>query len=155
LARPIETLLSFARVRLIDRVPILEAQQYVRCFVEHAEYRPKLVKQALRVSNGCVRQFSDDDEGLSVLLHEIHSAEYVVTKRSKPVMEEMLNGICADGRIFKGFEASIQPLCEISTPLRDTSTLADSLADKAKEESLDITRALLLHLPTQHDTRFS
>jgi hypothetical protein len=155
LARPIETLLSFARVRLIDRVPILETQQYVRRFVEQAKYRPKLVKQALRVSNGCVRQFSDDDEGLSALLHEIHSAEYVVTKRSKPVMEEMLNGICADGRIFKGFEDSIQPLCDISTPLRETSTLADSLADKAKEESLDIARALLLHLPTQDDTRFS
>jgi hypothetical protein len=155
LARPIESLLSFARVRLIDKVPILETQQYVRRFVKQAEYHPKLVKQALRVSSSCARQFSDDDEGLSALLHEIHSAEYVVTKRSKPVMEEMLNGICADGRIFKGFEDSIQQLCEISTPLRDASTLADSLADKAKEESIDIARALLLPLPTQHDTRFS
>jgi hypothetical protein len=37
----------------------------------------------------------------------------------------------------------------------DFSTLADRLADKAKEESLDVARALLLHLPTQKDVRFS
>lgn len=127
----------------------------MRRFVERTEYRPRLVKQALRVSKGCARQFSADDEGLSTLLHEMDSAEYVVSRRSKRVMEEMLNGICADGRIFKGFEDSIQPLCEISPPLRDASTLAASLADKAKEESLDVARALLLHLPTQEDVRFS
>jgi len=89
------------------------------------------------------------------LLDEIVWAEYVVTRSSKRVMEEMLNGICADGRIFKSFEESIEPLCEISPPLREASTLADSLADKAKEESLDVARALLLHLPTQGDARFS
>jgi hypothetical protein len=155
LPRPIETLLSFPRVRLIDRVPILETQQYVTRFVEHTKYRPRLIKEALRVSKGSARQFSADDEGLSTLLYEIDSAEYVVTRSSKRVMEEMLNGICADGRIFKGFEESIQPLCEISPPLRQASTLADSLADKAKEESLDVARALLLHLPTQEDVRFS
>jgi hypothetical protein len=142
-------------VRLIDKVPVFETQQYVRRFIERSEYRPRLVKQALRVSKSSAQQFSVDDEGLSTLLHEIDSAEYIVTKRSKRVMEEMLNGICADGRIFKGFEGSIQPLCEISPPLRDASTLADNLADKAKEESLDVARALLLHLPTHEDTRFS
>lgn len=124
-------------------------------FLERTEYRPRLVKQAVRVSKGSARQFSADDEGLSTLLHEIDSAQYVVNRRSKQVIEEMLNGICADGRIFKGFEDSIQPLCEISPALRDASTLADSLADKAKEESLDLARALLLHLPTQEDVRFS
>ena len=89
------------------------------------------------------------------MLDEIVWAEYVVTRSSKRVMEEMLNGICADGRIFKSFEESIEPLCEICPPLREASTLADSLADKAKEESLDVARALLLHLPTQEDVRFS
>jgi hypothetical protein len=114
-----------------------------------------LVKQAIKVSRGSAQQFSTDDEGLSTLLHEIDSAEYIVTNRSKRVMEEMLNGICADGRIFKGFEDSIQPLCEISPPLRDASTLADRLADKAKEDSLDVARALLLHLPIGEDKRLS
>jgi hypothetical protein len=155
LPRPIETLLSFPRVRLIDRVPILETQQYVRRFAQRIEYHPRLVKQALSVSKESARQFSTDEEGLSTLLREIDSAEYIVTRRSRPVMEEMLSGICADGRIFEGFEDSIQPLCEISPPLRDASTLADRLADKAKEESLDVARALLLHLPTQKDVRFS
>lgn len=153
LPRPIETLLSFPRVRLIDRVPILETQQYVSRFVDQTEYRPRLVKQALEVSDGSARQFSSDDEGLSTLLHEMDAAQYVVTKRSRIVMEDMLNGICADGRIFKGFEQSIQPLCEISPPLRDVSNLADSLADKAKEESLDVARALLIQLPSLEDKR--
>jgi len=153
LPRPIETLLSFPRVRLIDRVPIVETQQYVTRFLDRTEYRPRLVQQALKVSDGSACQFSTDDKGLSTLLHEMGSAEYVVTKRSKQVVEEMLNGICADGRVFKEFEDRIQPLCQISPPLRQVSNFADSLADKTKEESLDVARALLIQLPTQDDKR--
>jgi hypothetical protein len=63
-------------------------------------------------------------------------------------MEGMLSEICADGDIFKGFEKKIQPLCEISQPLREASRLADSLADRAKEESVDVARALMIELPT-------
>jgi len=59
-----------------------------------------------------------------------------------------LSGICADGFIFKEFEGEIDPLCEISPPLRQVSKLADGLADKAKEETVDVARALLLDLPT-------
>lgn len=153
LPRPIETLLSLPRVRLIDRVPILETEQYVRRFVERSEYHTKLVRQALKVSDGSARQFSSDDEGLATLLHEVDSAEYIVTQRSKRVMEDMLNGICADGRIFKEFENSIGPLCKVSPPLRQSSNLADTLANKTKEESLDLARALLIRLPTQDDAR--
>jgi len=142
-------------VRLIDRVPILETEHYVSRFVDRTEYRPKLVKQALKISDGSARQFSSDDKGLSTLLHEMDTAEYVVTKRSRMVMQDMLNEICADGRIFKRFEDCIQPLCEISPPLRQVSSLADSLADKVKEESLDVARALLIQLPTQEDKRRS
>ena len=138
-------------MRLIDRVPILETQRYVSHFLDRTEYRPRLVKQALKVSDGSARQFSTDDEGLSTLLHEIDAAEYIVTRRSRRVVEDMLNGICADGRIFKGFEESIKPLCEISPPLREAATLAD----KTKEESLDVARALLIQLPTQDDKRRS
>ncbi len=147
--RPIETLLSLPRVRLIDRVPILETEKYVRRFMNRPEYQPKLVKQALQVSEGSAHQFSIDDQGLSALLEEIDSAEYIVTKRSKKIMEDMLNGICADGSIFKKFEGDIDPLCDISRQLREVSKLADSLADRAKEESLDVARALLIDLPTQ------
>jgi len=132
---------------------VLETEQYVSRFVGRTEYQPRLVKQALKVSDGSACQFSSDDEGLSTLLHEMDAAEYVVTKRSRKVLEDMLNGICADGRIFKGFEDSIQPLCEISPALREVSSLADSLADMAKEESLDVARALLIQLPTQEDKR--
>jgi len=155
LPRPIETLLSFPRVRLIDKVPIVETQQYVTRFLDRIEYRPRLVQQALKVSDRSACQFSTDDKGLSTLLHEMDSTEYVVTKRSKQVVEEILNGICADGRIFKEFEDSMQPLCQVSPPLRQVSTLADSLADKTKEESLDVARALLIQLPTQDDKRRS
>jgi hypothetical protein len=146
--RPIETLLSLPRVRLIDRVPILETEKYVRRFMGHPEYRGKLVKQAMQVSEGSAKQFSVDDKGLGTLLEEIDSAEYIVTKSSKRMMGEMLNGICADGRIFKEFEGEIDPLCEISAPLRQVLKLADGLADKVKEETIDVARALLLDLPT-------
>ena len=91
-------------MRLIDTVPIVENQQYVTRSLERTEYRPRLVKQALRVSDGSACQFSTDDKGLSTLLNEMGSTEYVVTKRSKQVVEEMLKGICADDRIFKFFQ---------------------------------------------------
>jgi hypothetical protein len=50
--------------------------------------------------------------------------------------------------IFKGVEEKIRPLCGISQPLREASRLADSLADRAKEESIDVARALMIELPT-------
>jgi hypothetical protein len=146
--RPIETLLSLPRVRLIDRVPILETEKYVRRFMGQPAYRPKLVKQAMKVSERSAQQFSLDDMGLAMLLEEVDSAEYVVTNRSKRIMEEMLKGICADGFIFKEFEADISPLCEISPRLRQVSKIAHGLADKAKEETIDVARALLIDLPT-------
>jgi hypothetical protein len=147
--RPIETLLSLPRVRLIDRVPILETERYVRRFLNRTEYHAKLVKQALQVSEGSAQQFSADDQGLSTLLQEIDSAEYVVNEHSKRVMEEMLNDICADGSIFRKFEGNINPLCNISRTLRQVSKLAEALADRTKEESLDVARALLIDLPTE------
>jgi len=42
-------------------------------------YRPKLVKQAMKVSERSAQQFSLDDMGLAMLLEEVDSAEYVVT----------------------------------------------------------------------------
>ena len=145
--RPIETLLSLPRLRLADRVPILETGKLVRQLRDRTEYRTKLVKNAFEVSRSSAHQFSMDDEGLSTLLEEINSVEYIVTKRSKRVMEQMLNGIYGDGYVFKQFEHEIEPLCQISQPLRQVSKLADSLVDKTKEESIDVARALMIDLP--------
>ena len=146
--RPIETLLSLPRVRLIDRVPIIETEQYLKRFMSQSEYKPKLVKRALEISEGSAQQFSTDDKGLSVLLEEVDSAEYVVTRRSKSVMEEMLNGICADGHIFKKFEEEIEPLYDASPRLRGVTKLTDGLVDRTKEESIDLARALAINMPT-------
>jgi hypothetical protein len=145
--RPIESLLSLPRVRLFDRVPILETESLVRRYVDRPDYQPRLLKPALEVSRASAQQFSSDDEGLSALLKEIGSAEYIVTKRSRKVMEEMLSGICDDGSLFKEFEGQIQPLCQLSHDLLQVSRLADSLADKTKEESIDVARALMIGLP--------
>jgi len=153
LPRPIETLLSLPRVRLIDRVPVLETEEYLKRFINQSKYKPKLVKRALQVSEGSAQQFSTDDKGLSTLLEEIDSAEYIVTKRSKAVMEEMLNGICDDGRIFKGFEHEIETLYDASSQLRGITKLADSLVDKTKEESIDLARALMIEMPTHQTAR--
>ena len=145
--RPIETLLTLPRVRLIDKVPIIEAKNLIKRFMNHPDYRPKLAKSALQVSEGSAQQFSMDDKGLSTLLDEISTADYIVTKRSRTVMQEMLKDICDDGVIFKGFESEIEPLYDVSQDLRRVSKLADSLADRTKEESLDLARALLIQLP--------
>lgn len=145
--RPIETLLSLPRVRLAHRVPILETETLIHRLVNHVEHRPRLIKNALEVSRGSVRQFSLDDQGLSALLEETTAAEYVVTKRSKRIVEEMLNDICEDGSVFKDFETEIEPLCHLSQQLRDVSRLADGLADRTREESIDVARVLLIDLP--------
>lgn len=134
-------------MRLIDRVPIIETGAYVRRFIHRIENQPKLVQKSLQVSNESAKQFSADDKGLSSLLAEFNCAEYVVTRNSKRLMEGMLSEICADGDIFKGFEEKIRPLCAISQPLRQASRLADSLADRAKEDSIDVARALMIELP--------
>jgi hypothetical protein len=145
--RPIESLLSLPRVRLINKVPILETKKMIERFMGRPDYRPKLAKSALQVSEGSAHQFSLDDKGLSTLLEEINTTEYIVTRRSKIIMEEMLEGICEDGLIFKDFENHIKPLYEVSRDLQQVSQLADNLADKTKEESLDVARALLIEIP--------
>lgn len=147
--RPIESLLSLPRVRLIDRVPILETEEYVKRLMKRTEYHAKLVQRAFQVSERSAQQFASDDHGLCTLLAELDSADYVVTKRSKSILEAMLSGICADGSIFKEFEQDFNPLFEMSRSLREVSKLAGSLADRTKEESLDVARALLIDLPTQ------
>jgi hypothetical protein len=145
--RPIETLLSLPRVRLVNRVPIVETDELIRRFVNRADYEPRLVRNALEVSDGSARQFSVDDKGLSTLLEEINSTEYVVTKRSRILMQRLLNGIYGDGFIFKEFEDGIEPLCRISPHLRKASKVADQLAVKTREESVDLARALMIDLP--------
>jgi hypothetical protein len=146
--RPIETILSLPRVRLFNRVPILETEQLVHRFIDRIDYRQRLVREATEVSNGSAQQFSSDDSALSSLLEQLDSTSYIVTKRSRNVLEHMLKGICGDGSIFKGFEQEIKPLIEISQLLRQVSQLADSLADRTKEESMDVARALMIQLPT-------
>jgi len=153
MARPIETLLSLPRVRLIDRVPVIETEEYVRRFIHKIDTQPKLVQRSLQVSTESAKQFSTDDIGLSTLLSEFNSTQYVVTRNSKRVMEGMLNEICADGQVFKGFEEEIQPLCEFSQSLREASRIADNLADRTKEESIDVARALMIDLPALPRTR--
>lgn len=135
------------RVRLFDRVPILETEELVRSYLNRPEQQRKLVKNAIEVSKGSAHQFSLDDRGLTTLLDEIGSSEYVVTKRSKAVLEALLDGIYDDGLIFKEFEDEIEPLCHVSQPLREVSKLADALADRTKEESIDAARALMIRLP--------
>ena len=125
----------------------------MRLFKDREAYRPKLVQQALQVARGSAKQFFADDESLSTLLEEIDSAQYIVTRRSKKIMEDMLSGICSDGSIYKEFEGEIDPLCQSSPPLYETSKLADGLADKAREESIDVARALLINLPTRTPDR--
>ena len=150
MARPIETLLSLPRVRLVNRVPILETEQYIRRFVNQTPYRPRLVRHALEVAQASAQHFSADERGLSTLLNEVGSVEYVVTQHSQDIMEAMLGDICDDGLIFKRFEGKIEPLFDESQALRQVSKLAESLADKTKEESFDIARALMIHLPTSN-----
>lgn len=153
--RPIETLLSIRRVRLFDRVPIFETERLVRLFANRINYQRKLVKDATAVSEGSARQFSEDDRGLSTLIEELESREYVVTKRSRRIMEEMLSGMYGDGLIFKDFETEIEPLYPLSSDLRRASQLADQLADKTKEETFDVARALLIDLPKRNPDQTS
>jgi len=145
--RPLESLFTLPRVRLVHRVPILETERLIERLGDHARYRARLARNALQVSEGSAQQFHRDDQGLLTLLQEIHSADYIVTKRSKEIMERMLKGIYGDGLIFKEFEQRIEPLYDVSRDLQRVSKFADSLADKTKEESLDVARALLIQLP--------
>lgn len=128
-------------------MPIFETERLVRRFVEKKEYYPRLVNSALAVSKASAEQFSADDKGLAALLDEISSQEYVVTRRSRQIMEGLLKDIYGDGLIYKGFENEIEPLCEVSQPLRQATKLADSLADRTKESSIDVARALMIKPP--------
>lgn len=105
------------------------------------------MKHALKVSGASAQQFSIDEKGLSTLLEEIDTGEYTLTRRSRVVMESMLSGIYEDGLIFKEYERDVETLYEFSRDLQRIS----KLADKTKEESIDVARALMIRLPQHHE----
>ena len=109
------------------------------------------MKHALKVSGASAQQFSIDEKGLSTLLEEIDTGEYTLTRRSRVVIESMLSGIYEDGLIFKEYERDVETLYEFSRDLQRISKLAYSLADKTKEESIDVARALMIRLPQHHE----
>jgi hypothetical protein len=147
MSRPIETLLALPRVKLTDRVPIIETQAYIHRAMNQNPYQMNLINRALQVSGRSAKQFSNDDQGLTTLLSELNSNEYAVTKHSVAILQNLINDICSDGFIYREFENEIEPLTELSEPLRQTSKLAGNLADKTREETFDLAHMLLIAPP--------
>lgn len=125
----------------------METRRLIRRYADQREYQVRLVKHALKVSGASAQQFSIDEKGLSTLLEEIDTGEYTLTRRSRVVMESMLSGIYEDGLIFKEYERDVETLYEFSRDLQRIS----KLADKTKEESIDVARALMIRLPQHHE----
>lgn len=151
--RPIDTILALSRVRLINKVPLLETEQLVRLFLDQVNLRKKLVEHATGVTEGSYRQFESDDEALVALADEIESAQYCVTRHAQARLTSLVRDIFGDGVIYKKFAASIEPLFEESNYLERISGLTSRVVDSTHEHSLDVARLIGAPVPRISDVR--
>jgi hypothetical protein len=145
--RPIDTILALSRVRLVNKVPVLETEQLVRLLIDRVEFRKTLVEHATGVTEGSYRQFESDDEALVTLADEIESARYCVTRHAQACLASLVRDIFGDGVIYKKFAANIRPLFEESDYLERISGLTARVVDSTHEHSLDVARLIGAPVP--------
>ncbi len=149
--RPLETILSLPRVRLVSKVPVVETERLVQLYVDKPRFRPTLIQHATDVARGSYFQFSRDEASLRHVITVVNTNRYVVTRKSRLAMSDLVNDVYGDGVIYKRFDRTIEPLIESSEILWKVSELAESKADSAAEQSLDVARLLGLSIPKSRE----
>jgi len=141
------------RVRLTQKVPLVETEKLVVRFAEKPEYQPILVANTKRVAQHSYYSFCEDEIILWNLLHAIISDMYTVSLRTQLYLRRLLNDTYGDSLIFKEFERKIEFLMEISKELKDLSRKVERVADTTKNYSLEIGQELGIKLPNTLMTR--
>ncbi len=145
--RPLETVLLWPRVRLTQKVPLVEAEELVTRYANEPRYQPILVKSATRVTRHSYFYFSEDEVHLWNLLQAILSDVYSVSLRTKLSLRRLLNDVYGDSLIFKEFDRKIEFLFEISRDLKDLALKVEKIAESTKNYSVEIGDALGIKLP--------
>lgn len=146
--RPLETILSLPRVRLVNKVPLVETEELIELYIDKRRYRGVLVRHATKVTEGAYIEFVRDDESLTSIIDEINKEDFFVTRKARAAIRELVTGIYGDGIIFKQFEAKIKPLFTDSAELEEITKITDRVADSTKEHSLDVARLVGVSIAT-------
>jgi hypothetical protein len=146
--RPLETVLLWPRVRLTQKVPLIEAEELVTRYADEPEYQPILVKSATRVTEHSYFYFREDEAHLWNLLRAIVSNMYSVSLRTKLNLRRLLNDAYGDSLIFKEFDRKIEFLFDISKDLKDLTLKVEKIAESTKNYSIEIGEVLGIKLPS-------
>jgi len=145
--RPLETILGIPRVRLTQRVPLVETEKMVSIFLDRGPYRPMLVKRATEVTELSYRYFCDDEASLMSLRAAVNSKEFAVNLRTQMILSSLLTGMHQDGGRFKGFEERIEPLMDLSPILEHVARMADEKVDGVRERAEEIGELIGVRVP--------
>lgn len=146
--RPLETVMVWPpRVRLTQKIPIVETEELVMRFAEKPDYQPILVANTKSVAQQSYYSFCEDEIILRNLLRAIISDMYTVSLRAQLYLRRLLNDTYGDSLVFKEFEDKIQFLMEISKELEVLSKKVEQVANTTKDYSLEIGEELGIKLP--------
>jgi len=146
--RPLETVLLWPRVRLTQKVPLIEAEELVTKYADKPEYQPVLVKSATRVAQHSYFYFREDEALLWNLLQAIISNMYSISLRTRLNLRRLLNDAYGDSLVFKEFDRKIEFLFDISKDLKDLALKVEKIAESSKNYSIEIGEALGIKLPS-------
>ncbi|MEM2942047.1 MAG: hypothetical protein QXT81_01320 [Candidatus Bathyarchaeia archaeon] len=144
--KPIETILGLSRVRLAQRIPIVEATELLELRPDEPGFWRSILKPAEILTEKSYLQFSSDELSLTLLERAVLSRKFLVTNSARMSLGRLVNDVCGDELIYKRFRKVLTPLFEISDDLEEAALAAGIKASSAQRKAIDLANCVGLQI---------
>jgi len=136
--KPLEIILGLSRVRLPQKVPIVEAAKLLELYIDKPKHQQTLLRHAKTVTEHSYLHFSDDETNLIYLGKAVLSSEYLITETARTRLSRLVNDVCGDRIIYNKFQKAMTPLLEVSDSLEQLSMATKLKAGSAERKAKDM-----------------
>jgi hypothetical protein len=147
--QPLDVMIGLKRVRLVQRIGIVEARRLIEQKIDEPKYHPHLIKYSTQISCSSNLIFTNDEIGLAYVVEKLLSQQVVTTEKAGQALSDMLAGLYSDRDVFKTFEKTIKPFFDLSPYLEESTIAARMKADSAKKygEKIEILSGIQVPKP--------
>ncbi|MGQ9543723.1 MAG: hypothetical protein ACUVTM_06545 [Candidatus Bathyarchaeia archaeon] len=136
--KPLEIILGLSRVRLPQRIPIVETAELLELHHDNPKLQHALLRHAENVTKNSYWQFSSDEVFLTCIGEALLSNEYLVTASTRVRLSRLVNDVCGDKLIYNGFQQAMRPLFKVSESLEELSIATRLKAGSADRKARDV-----------------
>ncbi|MEM3429552.1 MAG: hypothetical protein QXL25_06685 [Candidatus Bathyarchaeia archaeon] len=136
--KPLEIILGLSRVRLPQKIPIVETAELLELHHDNPRLQNTLLKHAENVTKKSYWQFSSDETLLTYIGEALLSNEYLVTSAARMRLSRLVNDVCGDKLIYNGFQHAMRPLFKVSESLEELSIATGLKAGLAERKAKDV-----------------